>query len=349
MEKRTVRLKKGGFFLEQIRNKVNPVDAESLKQPISIEEIKIAVFSMKDKKAPGIDGIPIEFYKTFWSLINETLREIFSEALESGSLCQSQKISAISLVHKGGEKDEIRNYRPLRLLCADYKILAKTITNRLKPILELTIEPEQKGGLNGRQITDNPTQIRTALQAIEHQNMHTTARGRRNKEKGAAIIGLDYEKAYDRVEGEFLFQVMEKMEYPVEIIDWIKTLYNGTKARMIVNGEMGEGIECERGIKQGCPLSMYLYIIYIEPLLQKFNMEIAGLTLDPQTTLRICGFVDDIVICVEKDSDFKIVNNIVNEFEKATNAKVNRDKTKLMGFGGRSERERWSFDWLKNY
>ncbi len=91
------------------------------------------------------------------------------------------------------------------------------------------------------------------------------------------------------------------MAFPDEIISWIKTLYNGTQAIMVVNGEMGEGINFERGIKQECPLSMSLYIIYIEPLLQKLNTELAGLTLDPQTKLRVCGYVDDIVICIEKD------------------------------------------------
>ena len=150
------------------------------------------------------------------------------------------------------------------------------------------------------------------------------------------------------MEREFLYDVMERMEFPVETINWIKMMYNGAKARIIVNGEMGEEINCERGIKQGCPLSMYLYIIYIEPLLQKLNTQLAGLTLHAQTTLRVCGYVDDIVICIEKETDFKIANNIIKEFENATNAKVNREKTKMMGFGGWNNRERWPFEWLKN-
>ena len=120
---------------------------------------------------------------------------------------------------------------------------------------------------------------------------------------------------------------MEKMEFPVETINWIKMLYNRAKARIIVNGDMGEEIVCERRIKQGCPMSMYLYYYkYIEPLLQKLNTPLAGLTLHAQTTLRVCGYVDDIEICIEKETDFKIANNMVNEFGNVTNAKVNRKR-----------------------
>ena len=76
--------------------------------------------------------------------------------------------------------------------------------------------------MRGRQITDNLLNIRTALQAIEHQNTNSTARGKNKKGKGAAIIGLDFEKAYDRVERDFLYDVMERMEFPVETINFLK-------------------------------------------------------------------------------------------------------------------------------
>ena len=86
---------------------------------------------MKEEKAPGVDGIPIEVYKTFWPYLKDTLLEIYNETLELGTLTKTQKTSAVSVLHKGGERSEIRNYRPISLLCADYKILAKILTNRI--------------------------------------------------------------------------------------------------------------------------------------------------------------------------------------------------------------------------
>jgi hypothetical protein len=70
------------------------------------------------------------------------------------------------------------------------------------------------------------------------------------------------------VERDFIYQVLGKLGFPETIINWIKTLYKGARATIIVNGNIGDGIEFERGIKKGCPLFMYLYIIYIEPLIK---------------------------------------------------------------------------------
>ncbi len=127
--------------------------------------------------------------------------------------------------------------------------------------------------------------------------------------------------------------MLGKLGFPETIINWIKTLYRGARATVIVNGNIGDGIEFERGIKQGCPLSMYLYIIYIEPLIKIIKRNVAGLRLDSKTLIKICGYVDDIVICTNNEGDFDIINKLVGNFEEATNAKVNREKTKMMGVG----------------
>ena len=121
-----------------------------------------------------------------------------------------------------------------------------------------------------------------------------------------------------------------------------------SRATIIVNGNIGDGIEFERGIKQGCPLSMYLYIIYIEPLIKIIKRYVAGLRLDSKTLIKICGYVDDIVICTNNEGDFDTINKLVGDFEEATNAKVNREKTKMMGVGKWEKKEKWKFDWLKN-
>ena len=161
---------------------------------------------MKEKKAPGIDGIPIEVYKTFWSVTKNTLHNLFNEIVRSDTLGESQKTSVVSLIHKGGDRAEIKNWRPISLLCTDYKIIAKIITNRLKPLLEKAIGEEQKGGLKGRQLTDNLNSIRTAIIGTENpkekqnkRKQQVQRQERRDKRdtggKKAAIIGLDFEKA----------------------------------------------------------------------------------------------------------------------------------------------------------
>ena len=208
--KETYQQNKRFAFLAEIEEKIDEQEAEALKQEISIQEIQTAIFSMKEKKAPGIDGIPIEVYKTFWSVTKNTLHNLFNEIVRSDTLGESQKTSVVSLIHKGGDRAEIKNWRPISLLCTDYKIIAKIITNRLKPLLEKAIGEEQKGGLKGRQLTDNLNSIRTAIIETEYPKEKQNKRKqqgqrqeRRDKRdmggKKAAIIGLDFEKTFDRV------------------------------------------------------------------------------------------------------------------------------------------------------
>ena len=105
-----------------------------------------AVQDLPNNKSPGPDGIPIEFYKKFWSSISEILFDSFRKSFESGQLSPSQKKGVITLIPKK-DKDltELKSWRPLSLLNTDYKILAKILANRLKPTLSDIINPDQIG------------------------------------------------------------------------------------------------------------------------------------------------------------------------------------------------------------
>ena len=110
---------------------------------IKIHEAECALKNMKEKKSPGIDGIPAEFYKTFWNLIGEFLISVYNEAYARGELPYSMNRSIISLLFKKGEKNNIKNYRPISLTNIDYKILTHIITNRIHIVLSKLINTEQ--------------------------------------------------------------------------------------------------------------------------------------------------------------------------------------------------------------
>ena len=120
----------------------------------------------------------------------------------------------------------------------------------------------------------------------------------------AAVIGLDFAGAYDRVDRGFLYKAMECFGFPAATIRWIQTLYETSVARVILNGTAGKPIYFVRGIKQGCPLAMLLYIIYIEPLLLKFKKELSGVRIADHP-LKVGGHVDDQFLFVKNDDDIR--------------------------------------------
>ena len=99
---------------------------------IPLHECEEAVLNLKDNKSPGIDGIPNEFYKTFWNDIKNILYSCLLYTFETGKISFTQRLSILSLLHKKGERDKIQNYRPISLTNSDYKILAFVLARRLQ-------------------------------------------------------------------------------------------------------------------------------------------------------------------------------------------------------------------------
>ena len=130
------------------------------------------------------------------------------------------------------------------MLCVDYKILAKIIRNRVKPILNKIINPNEIGGIKGRSIHNNLCDVRNAILS--------------GSERKAAILNLDFAKAFERLDRELVYKTMRIYSFSNKIIDWVKKLYEDSRLKIIINGHLGNEIKMERGIKQGCPLAMYL-------------------------------------------------------------------------------------------
>ena len=134
--------------------------------------------------------------------------EVLNYILFNEGLSNSQKIAVVTLIHKGGEKNNLRNWRPISLLCSDYKILAKVLTNSLKDVLPSIISKEQTGGVKGRKVTQNLNSYRNIIEYYSsHHNPAITKDNNDNHSNfnlGAALVSLDFEKAYDRVHLDFV-------------------------------------------------------------------------------------------------------------------------------------------------
>ena len=130
----------------------------------------------------------------------------------------------INLLPKNDQKENLKNWRPIFLLCSDYKILTKILSNRLKPTLQHAISIEQTCGIPNRSIFSNLFTIR---EIINHSN---------TKNINSFIISVDQEKAFDKVDREFLYQIMRQLEYSAMFIKFIKKLYQNTVSIISNNG-----------------------------------------------------------------------------------------------------------------
>merc|ERR1712240_476423 len=162
----------------------------------------------------------------------------------------------------------------------------------------------------------------------------------------ACLISLDFFKAYDRVLLEFLIKVMKRMNFGDKFTDWILMLHDGASTRLILT-RLTRAIQLRFSIRQGDPLAMLLYILYVEPLLWTLEKKIYGLRVD-SIEQKLEAYCDDVNITTDKLEDFEVIGNVVKRFEKVSGAILSRNrKCKVIGFGNWARKVDWPLDWIK--
>ena len=202
----------------------------------------------------------------------------------------------------------LENYRPISLLNSLYKIFAAIIQKRLATHLDAYLQKTQFGFRKDRSTSDAIHCVRRIAEHGEQTNTQTH------------MVLLDWAKAFHKINREALFKAMEKMNIPQKYINVIKAMYTNTKFNITMEGQTSSWLEQETGIRQGCPLSPYLFLIIMTTLFHDIHVG------DTQRLIphRICGtnfdeivYADD-TICVSTDTKAinKFLKNIENEGEK---------------------------------
>jgi hypothetical protein len=183
------------FFCED--EKITLEENIMLGSAFAEEEVKTAVFGSYADGAPGPDGIPFMFYQKFWDVIKLDLINMFNAWFDDNLDLYRLNFSMITLIPKENEARSMKKFRPISLLNCSFKIFTKVLTNRLAKIIDRLISYHQSAFIRGRFILES---VVTAHEVIHEVH--------KNKDKGL-VLKLDYEKAYDKVNLDFLYEVLE--------------------------------------------------------------------------------------------------------------------------------------------
>ena len=290
------------------------------------KEIQQAVYELNDVKSPGIDGFTAEFYKKFWPLLQDHY-VAFINCANRTSFSHSKNTSVTSILYKEkGDTDDLKNDRPISLINVDLKILTKALTNRLKKVLPSVIHYTQTA-VDGRKIDNTVHMLRDLIQLANTEDLP------------AAFIFLDQEKAFNRVNHDFLYKTMKAFGIGPAFIHCVRQIYSNASTRIKVNGFLSDNIPLNRGVRQRCPLS--------PPPVCTHNRNSCPTVPDEPRHSRVhrgrgkivsLHYVDDAIITIKQNKCFKEVINELTEFEKASGAQVNYTKTKGLWGGAWKDR-----------
>ncbi|KAJ0623416.1 putative RNA-directed DNA polymerase [Helianthus annuus] len=233
---------------------ISDSEASMLEAPFLVEEIKAAIWECDGDRAPGPDGFNFKFIKKCWSGLRADFVNLFNSFYEEGSLKKCCMSSFIALIPKVKDPVSPANYRPISLIGVVNKVISKVLVNRLKGVLGKLISEQQSAFLAGRNIMDGPLVLNEVL-----------SWAKKTKRKGL-YFKVDINKAYDSVNWEFLNSIMAQMNFPSRWRTWIMATLHSARASVLVNGSPTRELECSRGLRQGDPLSPFLFIIVMEAL-----------------------------------------------------------------------------------
>ena len=319
-------------------SRLDPLEAEDLERPLSLEELDAAVGQLGKDTTPGLDGLSGEFYQTFWPILKNDLLSVLNHYFHTGSLPRSFGRAVITLLPKKGDLADIANWRPVSLLNNDYKILARLLANRLKECIGSVVAEDQTYCVPGRSIHDNVSLIRDIIDYANENGVPL------------AVINLDQEKAFDNVDRGYLFDTMRAMGFGDRFLDYIKILYSGSESLVKFGGSLTASFSVEKGIRQGCPLSGLLYSIAIEPFINRLRGEVGddGFQMHgTDTSCSVSAYADDVSVFVTSERGFGAVGDTYDLFARASAARLNTRKTQGLWAGswiGRSDRP-LTFSW----
>lgn len=309
-------------------------ESARISRPFEKADVKKALFSIPSKKAPGPDGFSSGFYKQTWDYIGDEISAAVLEFFESGKILQQINATNVTLVPKVRCPKEVADFRPISCCNIIYKLISKLLADRLTEFLPELIDNTQSAFVKGRSITTN---ILLCQDIVRSYN--------RKSKKNCCLIKLDLKKAYDSLNWSFLLNILRAMNFPEKIFKWIELCLSTAKFSIVINGRPCGYFPAKRGLRQGDPISPYLFVIAMEFLSRKMK----SLDTNPlfkfhykckEMKIKHLEFADDLMFVCRADRNSPLqMMAVFEEFSALSGLQVDQMKSSIF-FGGVKEDDR---------
>ncbi|CAM0881391.1 unnamed protein product [Alopecurus aequalis] len=294
--------------------------SEALIRPFDIKEIRDAVFGMDRASAPGPDGLGPSFYRAAWEHVSPDLELLFhafhAESVDLGCINRAH----VALLPKTDGVLSPSSFRHVSLQNCSMKAICKALTARLQLQIGELIDENQSGFMQGRSISENFVYATEIVQCCH------------KRRAPSVVLKLDFAKAFDSIDWGSLRKVLEARGFPPKWCNWMDVVFHSSMSAILLNGIPGSWILCKRGLRQGDPLSPYLYLLMGDLLQRLFQQdEVLRHPLADDAQCPVLQYSDDTLIIfsasVEAAQRAKL---LLDQFAQATGLVINFSKSTMV-------------------
>ncbi|GJV05010.1 hypothetical protein Tco_1338579 [Tanacetum coccineum] len=298
--------------------------ALEMTRMVTREEVKSALFSMGNEKSPGPDGFSAAFFKEAWDIVADDFVAAVCEFFTNGKILRELNHTIIALIPKVSSPTRVNDYRMLSCCNVIFKCISKIIANRIKESLKVLVSPNQSAFVLGRSIADNIL----LTQELMH-NYHL------DRGPPRCAFKVDIQKAYDTVDWGFLKNILAGFGFHTRMIGWIMECVTTTSFSVCINGSLHGFFKGKRGLRQGDPLSPYLFTLVMEILTLMLQRGVRN--ANSFTYHRYCSrmelinlcFADDLFLFAHGDTDsVRVIKEALVEFKEASGLVSSLPKSK---------------------
>lgn len=282
----------------------------------TIDEVHAALTLCPHRKSPGEDGLNVEFYQHFWEVIKDDLTDVYNEILHCDSVPSEFTNGIMVMIPKIPKPKTVADYRPITLLNCDYKIFMRSLKKRIHPEVDNILSTAQQCVRSNGNILHALCAIRDAISDAHHPR------------QSKILLSLDFDHAFDRVDHNYLFQTMRRFDIPVQYIITLQKIMRTAQSRILINGYFTPSVQIQRSVRQGCPLSMHLFVLSLEPLLRQIQTYI-----QPHPHSFVRAYADDVTMVLSPASNLQRIYDIITSYCLTSGAKLNTLKTKAITIG----------------
>ncbi|KAL0401670.1 UNVERIFIED_CONTAM: LINE-1 reverse transcriptase [Sesamum latifolium] len=314
------------FLQPFVQHIITEDEATMIIVPVRREEVKEALFDINEDSAPGPDDFSSGFYKLAWPVVGDEFCNVVLEFFEHGRILKQLNTTLITLIPKVQMPLKVGDFRPISCCNVIYKIITKVLVKQMQVVLDKLIDNSQNAFVPGRSISDNILLAQELLSGYNQKRLPPRC-----------TIKVDLQKAYDMVNWDYLLAVLHLFNFPDKFIGWVEQCITTASFSDSLNGGIHRFFMSSRGLRQGDPISPYLFVLVMEALhLHLKSMVLIDANFQfhwrcKELSIVNLSFADDLLLFCKADIySISVLHKVLEDFKEQSGLQANATKSRFI-------------------